>query len=49
MSYLFALLFKSFGDVATILGATTNTGIGFLIPIVFYFKAHEPNLTLRGT
>jgi len=25
-------------DVMTILGATTNTGIGFLMPIVFFLK-----------
>ena len=26
------------GDAMTILGATTNSGIGFLLPIIYYLK-----------
>jgi amino acid permease len=31
---------KSIGTIMTILGATTNSAIGFLLPIAFYLK-HE--------
>lgn len=37
-AYLVALTVPTIGDAMTILGATTNSGIGFLIPIVFYLK-----------
>ena len=36
-----ALMLNTLGDVMTILGATTNSGIGFLIPIIFYLKIEE--------
>lgn len=36
-----AIFVPSIGDAMTILGATTNSGIGFLIPIVFYLKIEE--------
>lgn len=38
VTWALSLVLKSLGEVMTILGATTNTGIGFLIPIVFYLK-----------
>ena len=41
---LVAILVPTFGDVLTILGATTNSGIGFLIPIIFYLKIREKDL-----
>ena len=44
ISYLVAILVPTFGDILTILGATTNSGIGFLIPIVFYLKIKEKEL-----
>jgi hypothetical protein len=31
------------GDAMTILGATTNSGIGFLLPIIFYLKIEKDN------
>lgn len=39
--YGFAFILESLGQVMTILGATTNSGIGFLIPIVFYLKVMD--------
>ena len=48
ITWALSLLLKSLGEVMTILGATTNTGIGFLIPIVFYLKiigAKDKSLT----
>jgi amino acid permease len=37
-SWGLAMILESLGQVMTIFGATTNSGIGFLIPIVFYMK-----------
>jgi hypothetical protein len=36
-----ALVIPNFGDALTILGATTNSGIGFLLPILYYLKLEE--------
>ena len=33
--------FTSFGSISTILGATTNSAIGFLLPVVFYLKVEN--------
>ena len=38
LSYLIAITVPTIADAMTILGATTNSGIGFLLPIVFYLK-----------
>ena len=38
-----AILVPTIGDAMTILGATTNSGIGFLLPIVFYLKIESEN------
>lgn len=38
IAYLIAIVVPTIGDAMTILGATTNTFIGFLLPIVFYNK-----------
>ena len=46
------LVLESLGQVMTILGATTNSGIGFLIPIVFYLRVlseEEDDPTSFGT
>lgn len=43
ISYAVAFIVPSLGDIMTILGATTNTGIGFLFPIIFYLKIEENN------
>lgn len=37
-SYLVAIMVPTIADAMTILGATTNTAIGFLLPIIFYLK-----------
>lgn len=39
--YGLAFVLESLAQVMTILGATTNSGIGFLIPIVFYLKVMD--------
>lgn len=36
-----ALAIPNFGDALTILGATTNSGIGFLLPVIYYLKVEE--------
>jgi amino acid permease len=38
-----ALTVPNISDAMTILGATTNSGIGFLLPIHFYFKTQKDN------
>ena len=38
VSFFISILIPNIGDAMTILGATTNTGIGFLLPIVFYLR-----------
>lgn len=38
-----AILVPTIGDAMTILGATTNSGIGFLLPIIFYLKIEKEN------
>jgi amino acid permease len=43
-----ALLVPSIGDAMTILGATTNSWIGFVLPVVFYFKVLEKKGRKRG-
>jgi amino acid permease len=37
-SFIFSLAIPNIGDAMTILGATTNSGIGFLYPIIFYLR-----------
>lgn len=41
VAYLLALAIPNFGDALTILGATTNSAIGFLLPIIYYLKLEE--------
>ena len=43
ISYILSLAIPNIGDAMTILGATTNSGIGFILPIIFYLKM-EKNL-----
>ena len=43
IAYVVAFFVPSLGDIMTILGATTNTGIGFLFPIIFYLKIEKDN------
>jgi hypothetical protein len=38
ISFFLSLAIPNIGDAMTILGATTNSGIGFLLPIIFYLK-----------
>ena len=37
-TWIATYLLETLSDVLGILGPTTNTGIGFLIPVVFYLK-----------
>jgi hypothetical protein len=38
VAVIIALVVPTISDAMTILGATTNSGIGFLLPIHFYLK-----------
>eukprot|EP00347_Sterkiella_histriomuscorum_P006324 403353189 len=38
ISFAISLAIPKIGDAMTILGATTNSGIGFLLPIIYYLK-----------
>ena len=38
ISFVLSLAIPNIGDAMTILGATTNTGIGFILPIIYYLK-----------
>lgn len=38
ISFALSLAIPNIGDAMTILGATTNSGIGFLLPIIYYLK-----------
>jgi amino acid permease len=40
-SFISALFIPTIGDVLSVSGATINTAIGFLFPIVFYLKLEE--------
>lgn len=31
-------MIPNIGDIMTILGATTNAGIGFILPIIYYLR-----------
>ena len=41
MSWAITIPINSIGDAMTILGATTNSAIGFLIPVIFYLKVES--------
>ena len=41
ISFLISILLTNIGDAMTILGATTNSLIGFLLPIIYYLKMEE--------
>lgn len=43
VSWGIAVKIPTIGDAMTILGATTNSGIGFLLPIIFYLKIEREN------
>lgn len=38
ISFILSLAIPNIGDAMTILGATTNSGIGFILPIVYYLR-----------
>ena len=40
-SFTVSVFVTSFGTVMTVLGATTNSAIGFLLPITFYLKCEK--------
>ena len=37
-SYFLAFFLNSLGDALTVVGSTTNPIVGFIIPIMFYWK-----------
>lgn len=39
--FLIQLPVASIGDAMTILGATTNSGIGFLFPVVYFLRLEK--------
>lgn len=41
MSFILSLVIPNIGDAMTILGATTNSGIGFLLPIIYYLRLEK--------
>jgi amino acid permease len=41
VSWIFAIVIPDIGAAMQILGATTNTAIGFLFPIIYYLKLEE--------
>ena len=43
VSYLLAIAIPSIGDAMTLVGSTTNPAVGFILPIIFYWKAIEPD------
>lgn len=45
--YLLALFIPNIGAAMTIVGSTTNPAVGFILPIVFYFKT-IPNMPLAS-
>jgi amino acid permease len=42
-SYLLACVIPSISDAMTLVGSTTNPAVGFILPIIFYWKAIEPD------
>jgi len=38
--YMLAFFLSSLGDALTVVGSTTNPVIGFIIPIMFYWKVY---------
>ena len=41
VSFVLSLAIPNIGDAMTILGATTNSGIGFLLPIIYYLRLEK--------
>ena len=39
ISMVTSMLLLNIGTIMTLLGATTNTAIGFLLPIIYYLRA----------
>lgn len=48
IAFGFAILIPNIGDAMTILGATTNSAIGFVFPIIFYLKLERKLPTFSG-
>ena len=47
ISMALSMLLTNIGTIMTLLGATTNSAIGFLLPIVFYLKSTKKAPTNR--
>ena len=44
----FAILIPNVGDATTILGATTNSGVGFVLPCLYYLKLKRKEPTFSS-
>merc|ERR1711974_54808 len=43
-SYLLACVIPSIQDAMTLVGSTTNPTVGFILPIVYYWKTLDKNM-----
>ena len=41
VSYLLSIVIPSISDAMTLVGSTTNPAVGFILPIIFYWKSIE--------
>ena len=41
--YLLSIVIPSISDAMTLVGSTTNPAVGFILPIIFYWKSIEPD------
>lgn len=39
--FILSIAITNLGDAMTILGATTNSAVGFLLPIIFYLRTER--------
>ena len=48
LAFVIAIEVPTISDAMTVLGATTNSGIGFLLPIHFYLKTQQDKKEITG-
>ena len=41
--FLLSIVIPSISDAMTLVGSTTNPVVGFILPIIFYWKSIEPD------
>ena len=41
--FLLSIVIPSISDAMTLVGSTTNPAVGFILPIIFYWKSIEPD------